>query len=132
MIVGTIAVLMYFFGSSGGMFGILMTKYAEEPIKIVIMDEERQEMALESLSILDDDIDLLNKQIVEGVEQFSSLVEDYNSTPEEFHNLFSETFAERKDQIDSLLKHRSNLLANIEHDEWEEIIDSAKSAAQEE
>ena len=132
MIIATVAAIMFLFGSSGGMFGTLTTKYAEKPIKNIIIDEGRREMALKSLSLLNDDIDEFNKQISDAEEQFSSLVKNYNSTPEDFNKLFSTTFAERQEQIDNIWKQRSDMLTNIKPEEWKKIIASAESAAQEE
>ena len=77
------------------------------------------------------DIEEFNKQISDAVEQFSSLVKNYKSTPEDFDTLFSSTFTKRQQQINKIWKHRSDMLTNIKPEEWKEIIAGVKSAAQE-
>ena len=133
MIIATVAAIMFFFGSSDTeLFGTLMTKYAEDPIKNTVLDEERREKALESLSVLNDDIDVLNKQIFDAVEQLNSLVKNYNSTPQEFDKLFSSTLTKRQENFNKLWDQRVIMLSHIQPEEWQTIISKAKKAAKEE
>jgi len=132
MIVATVAAILILFGSSdsNGLFGTLMIKYAEDPVKNTIADEARRELALKSLSVLKDDIDDFNKQNSEDIEQFSKLVKNYNSSPEDFNKLFSSMLAKRQEQVDKIWEDRGEMLNHIQPEEWQTIISSAKTEAQ--
>lgn len=130
MIIATVAAIMFFFGSSeNGFFGSLMTKFIEDPIKLTIEDEKRQEKALESLSLLNENIEEFNNQISDTVDKFRSLVSDYNSTPEEFDSLLSISFEKRERDLKNILELRKEMLSHITPDEWQKIYSQATSAA---
>ena len=131
MIIATVAALLIIFGgSAGGFFGQLMTKYAEDPIKNTITDEQRRELALEGLSLLNNDIENFNEQISDDIEQFGKLIKNYESTSEDFDNTFSSMLAKRQDILDKIWEHRSTMLVHIQPEEWKTIINSAKAEAQ--
>ena len=131
MIIATVAALLIIFGgSAGSFFGQLMTKYAEDPIKNTITDEQRRELALEGLSLLNNDIENFNEQISDDIEQFGKLIKNYESTSEDFDNTFSSMLAKRQDILDKILEHRSTMLVHIQPEEWKTIINSAKAEAQ--
>ena len=131
MIIATVTAILLIFGSSdNGFFGKFITEYVEDPIKNTIVDEERRKLALESLSLLKDDIEEFNKQNAEAIEQFKKMVKNYDSRPEDFNKMFSSMLSERQKQADLIWEHRSNLLIHIQAKEWKRIITSAKAAAQ--
>ncbi len=132
LIAATAAVLIFFGGSSGGFFGDLVTNYIEDPIEKTISDEPRRELALEELSLLQDDIEEFNELVTEDIEKFSELVKNYNSTPEEFDNTFSSMVTKRQEVLNKIWEDRSKMLTHISPDEWQTIVSSAKLKAEEE
>jgi len=132
MIIATVAAILLFFGASDsdGLFGTLMTKYAEDPIKNTILDEARRGLALEKLSVLKDDINEFNKQSAEDIEQFSKLIKNYESSPEDFNKLFSSMMTKRQEEVSKIWDARGAMLEHIQPEEWKTIISSAKTAAQ--
>ena len=132
LIAATAAVLIYFGVSSGGFFGELTLNFIEDPIEKTISDEQRRELALEELSLLQDDIEEFNELVTEDIEKFSELVKNYNSTPEEFDNTFSSMVTKRQEMLNKVWEDRSKMLSNISPDEWQTIVSIAKSKAEEE
>ncbi len=131
MIVATVAAVLFLFGGSGGgLFGELMTKFAEDPIKNTIVDEQRRELALKSLDVLKDDIEKLNELTTEDIEKFSKLVKNYESSVADFDNLFASILEEHKTQIEKIWVDRKAMLVHIQPEEWQTIIESAKAEAQ--
>ena len=131
MIAATIIAILLIFGGGGGLFGDLTTEYAKGPIKDTIADEDRRELALDGLDSLKDAIDDFNKNVSKDIKQFDELVKNYDSTPEEFDQMISGDFARRQQEIETIWKRRSAMLAHIQADEWQTIINSAKAKAEE-
>ena len=130
MIAATILAILILMGG-GGMFGELMADYVEDPIKATILEEDRRKLALDAHDELEDAIKEFNKQTSKDIKQLNELVENYESTPEAFNQLFTDAFARRKQEVEELWKQRSAMLAHIKHDEWQTIIKSAKVEAAE-
>ena len=126
MIAATILAIFLLMGD-GSMFGDLMSNYIEDPIKNTIVEEDRREMALDAHDDLEDAIKNFNKQVSEDIERFNELVENYESTPQEFDQLFTDAFARRGQEVEKIWKQRSAMLAHIQDDEWKSIISSAKA-----
>ena len=131
MIAAAIIGLFLIFGVGGGVFGELMTKYAEEPIKTTIVEEERREQALDELKSLKKTIKGLNKGVSKDIKAFQKLVEDYDSTPEDFDNMIASVFERREQEVNAIWEGRSALLTHIQPDEWPAIIGGAKAAMEE-
>ena len=131
MIAATVLAILIIFGGGGGLFGDLTTEYVEDPIKDTIADENRRELALDGLDLLEDAIEDFNKNISKDIEQFDELVKNYDSTPEAFDQMVSGGFARRQQEIENIWKRRSAMLAHINADEWQTIISSAKAEAEE-
>ena len=131
MIAAAIIGLLLIFGLGGGVFGELMTKYAEDPIKTTIVEEDRREQALDELKSLEKTIKGLNKGVSKDMKAFQKLVEDYDSTPEDFDNLFASVFQNREQEVNAIWEQRSALLTHIRADEWQTIISSAKAEMEE-
>jgi hypothetical protein len=125
-----LAVYFSFFGAGPDQLGQLMTHYVKDQIKIAIGDEGRRKLALKGLSVVDDDISDLNKQLSKDVEQVEKLIRNYNSKPEEFDQLFSSTLAKRQQQTDRLWDDRKAMLQHIQPDEWRAIMSGARAAAE--
>jgi hypothetical protein len=130
MIAATILAIFILFGG-GGLFGDLMSEYVEDPIEATIVEEDRREMALDQLDDLQDAIKDFNKAVSKDIKQFHELVEDYESKPEEFDQMFAGVFERRKREIDNFWQLRKGMLAHINADEWSTIIISAKAEAAE-
>ena len=130
MIAATVLAIIILMGGES-MFGNLMSNYIEDPIESTIVEEDRREMALDAYDDLQDAIKNLNEQASEDIQQLNELVENYESTPEEFDQLFTDAFARRGQEVDPIWKKRSALLAHIKADEWKTIISSAKAEAAE-
>jgi hypothetical protein len=131
MLIAIAAGIMLFFGaSSAGPFGELLSRYAEEAMKNTIVDEQRRDLALKQLSLMKARIEELNEQRDKALEQFSGLVKDYSSSPEDFDRLFSSVREQRQQQMEKIWERRSAMLGHIRPDEWKAIIDSAKAAIQ--
>ena len=130
MIAATILAILILMGG-GGMFGELMADYVEDPIEATILEEDRRELALDAHDELEDAIKEFNKQTSKDIKQLNELVENYESTPEAFNQLFTDAFARRKQEVEGLWKLRSAMLAHIKSDEWQAIINSAKAEAAE-
>jgi hypothetical protein len=113
------------------MFGELMSDYIEDPIEATIVEEERREMALDAHDDLEDAISEFNKQVLDDRDKLNELVENYESTPHEFDQLFVDAFARRRQEVEAIWKQRSAMLLHIKADEWETIIISAKAEAAE-
>ena len=128
MIAATILAILILMGG-GGMFGELMADYVEDPIKATILEEDRRELALDAHDELEDAIKEFNKQTSKDIKQLNELVENYESTPEAFNQLFADAFARRKQEVEELWKQRSAMLTHIKPDEWQAIINSAKAEA---
>ena len=127
MIAAAIIGLFLIFGLGGGVFGELMTKYAEDPIKTTIVEEDRREQALDELKSLEKAVKGLNKGVSKDVKAFRKLVEDYDSTPEDFDNMIASVFERREQEVDAIWEQRSALLTHIQPDEWQTIIAGAKA-----
>lgn len=132
LIAATAAILIYFGGSAGGFFGGLAMNFIEDPIENTITDEARRKDALEGLSLLKEDIENFNKYVSEDIDQFAKLVKNYNSTPEEFDSTFSSGVAKRQEALNKVWEDRSKMLTHITPEEWQTIMSSAKSKAEEE
>jgi hypothetical protein len=131
MIAATILAIFILFGGGGGLFGNLMSEYVEDPIEATIAEEDRREMALDQLDELQDAIKDFNKLVVKDIKQFHELVEDYDSKPEDFDQMFAGVFEKRKQEIEGFWELRKAMLAHIHADEWQTIISSAKAGAEE-
>ncbi len=129
LIAAAAAILLFFGGSSAGVFGELTSRYAEDPIKSAIVDEQRRDQALKQLSLLKDRIKEANEKNARAVNELSGLVKDYSSRPEDFDRLFASVIEQRQQQVEKIWEGRSALLSHIRPDEWKAIIDSAKAAA---
>jgi hypothetical protein len=123
-------IMLFFGGSSAGPFGELLSRYAEEAMKNTIVDEQRRDLALKQLSLLNDSIEELNEQQAKVLEQFNGLVKDYSSNPEDFNRLFSLSREQQQRQVQKIWEQRSVMLGHIRPDEWKVIIHSAKAALQ--
>jgi len=130
LIAAAAAILLFFGGSSTGLFGELLSRFAEDPIKKTILDEQRRDLALEHLSLLKDRIEEANEQAGKAVKELSGLVKDYSSNPEDFDRLLSSVVEQRQRQVEDIWQQRSAMLGHIRPEEWKAIIDSAKVAAQ--
>ena len=130
MIAATILAILILMGGDS-MFGDIMSNYIEDPIESTIAEKDRREMALNAHDDLKDAIKNINKQASEDIQQLNELVENYESTPEEFDQLFTDAFARRGQEVEPIWKRRSALLAHIKADEWKTIISSAKAEAAE-
>ena len=103
----------------------------EDPIKTTIVEKDRQEQALDELKSLKKAIKEFNKGVSKDIKQFHKLVENYDSKPEEFDNMFSNVLTKRQQELDKIWDKRSAMLKHIKADEWETIISSAKAKAEE-
>lgn len=130
MIAATIIVILIIFGGDGGPFGELMTKYVNDPIKTTIAEEGRRDMALDELDSLKDTIEDFNENVAKDIKQANKLVKNYDSTPEEFDQMFSNVFVKRKQEVGKIWQRRSAMLAHIKANEWQTIINSAKAKAE--
>lgn len=127
MLIAALLAFLVLFGGHGSSFGELMTKYAKDPIKTTIVDKDRRESALKGLSILEDDIAELNKQVSKDLKEFDKLIKDYDSKPEAFDVLFSSALAKREAETGKIWEHRNAMLKHIQPDEWQAIINSARA-----
>ena len=130
MIAATIIAILLIFGG-GGLFGDLTTEYVKDPIKDTIAEKDRRELALDGLDSLNDVIKDFNKNVLEDIERFDELVKNYDSTPEQFDQMASGSFVRRQQEIETIWKRRSAMLAHIQADEWQTIINNAKAKAEE-
>lgn len=131
MIAATILALLLIFGVGGGPFGELMTKYAKDPIKTTVVEEDRREQALKELKALKKAVKEFNKGVSKDIKQFHKLVENHDSTPEEFDQMFANVLAKRQQEVDKIWDRRSAMLTHINADEWQAIISSAKAKMEE-
>ncbi len=131
MIAATVLAILILMGSGTSMFGDLMSNYIKDPIKTTIVENDRREMALDAHGDLKKAIKSFNKQTSKDIEQLNEFVENYESTPAEFDRLFSDAFARRGQEVETIWKRRSAMLAHIKADEWPAIISSAKAEAAE-
>ena len=132
LIAATAAIIIFFGGSVSGFFGDLTMNFIEDPIEKTITDEERRELALNGLSLLQEDIENFNIFVGEEIEKFGELVKNYNSTPEEFDSTFSSGVAKRQEVLDKVWEDRSKMLSHISPEEWQTILSSAKLKSEEE
>lgn len=131
MIAATVLAILLIFGAGGGPFGEFTTSYLKDPIKTAIVDEDRRDQALDGLDDLKDGIKDFNKQVSKDIKQFDKLVKNYESTPEQFDQMFSSVFKKRKQEMETLWQRRSAMLKHIQPDEWQTIISNAKANAEE-
>ena len=129
MIAATILAIWILFGGGGGLFGDLTTRYMEDPMKDTIVEEARREQALDELDSLQDAIKDFNKNLSKDIKQFDKLVKNYDSTPEAFDQMVSDSFVRRQQEMDKIWKQRSEMLIHIKPDEWQAIISGAKAEA---
>lgn len=131
MIAATVLAILLLFGMGGGPFGEFTTSYLKEPIKTTIVDEDRRDQALDGLGDLKDGIKDFNKQVSKDIKQFHKLVKNYESTPEQFDQMFSSVLAKRKQEVEAIWQLRSAMLEHIQPDEWQTIISRARAKAEE-
>lgn len=127
MIAATVLAILLLFGVGGGPFGELMAKYTRDPIKETIVEEDRQKMALNELKSLKGAIKDFNKGVKKDIKRFHKLVEDYESTPDEFDQMIADVLASRKQEVATLWERRSAMLVHIDPDEWQAIVSSAQA-----
>ena len=127
MIAATILAILLIFGMGGGPFGELTSKYMKDPVKHSIFEEERRDMALDELKSLKKAINEFNKHVSKDIKQFDKLVKNYESTPEEFDQMLTDVFTKRKQEVETLWDRRSAMLTHIKPEEWQAIINSAKT-----
>ena len=127
MIAATILAILLIFGMGGGPFGELTSKYMKDPVKHSIVEEERRDMALDELKSLKKAINEFNKHVSKDIKQFDKLVKNYESTPEEFDQMLTDVFTKRKQEVETLWDRRSAMLTHIKPEEWQAIINSAKT-----
>lgn len=131
MIAATILAILIIFGGGGGIFGDLTSEYVKDPIKETIVEEGRQDMALDELDELKGSIEDFNKQVSKDIERLDKLVKNYESTPEEFDQLISSAFTRRQQEVEKIWNQRKAMLAHMQADEWTTIINSAKAKMKE-
>lgn len=130
MLVATFLVIMGLFGDPDYGFGALTTEQMSRQIKSVVVEDERRELALNNLTLIIGDIDDINERIAKDVKQLEVLVENYDSTPEDFDKLFSSMLNTRMLQIKKLIDDRQAMLQHITAEEWQVIIHNAKVAVE--
>lgn len=128
MLAATILAILVIFGVGGEDFGELMSRYAKDPIKETIVDEDRRKLALDGLDSLKGVIKNFNKGVSNDIEALDRLVEDYDSTPGEFDKMFARALDSRKLDVERLWRKRAAMLTHITADEWQTIISSATAA----
>ena len=118
MIAATILAIFLLMGGSS-MFGDIMSNYIEDPIEAIIAEEDRRELALDAHDDLEDAIKNFNKQVSEDMEKLNELVENYESTPQEFDQLFSTRtgYDSLDDRIAKSQEKKEPLLAVLRHPE---------------
>ena len=120
-----------FFGGAGdALFSDFMTPYVKDQVKIAIPDEERRELALKGLAVVNDDFKDLNEQVSKDLAQLKNLIKNYDSKPEDFDRLFSSVWAKRQQQTDKIWDDRKAMLQHIQADEWGAILNGARAAAE--
>jgi hypothetical protein len=132
MLAALLLALYLHFGSGNDMVGALMTQHVKEQVKKTIPDEERRKLALNGLSIVNDDIKELNAQASKDLGQMEKLIKDYDSKPEDFDRLFSSTLTKRYVLMDKIWDGRMAMLQHVKADEWQAIISGARAAAEKE
>jgi hypothetical protein len=134
MLIAAAAALIYLFGGSGsdGLFGVLMSKYAEDAIKNTIMVEERRELALEGLALFQNDINDFNKLFSDDIEEFTKLIKNYKSSSEDFEQSYTTMLKGRQEIFDRTWEDRKQMFTHITAEEWKKIYDIVKAAAKEE
>ena len=121
---------MVFAGPGGERFGEMMTQHVKDQIKITVADEDRRHSALQGLSLVNDDIGDMNKQLSKDVKALEKLIRNYDSRPEEFDRLFASVLARREQQIDKIWDDRRAMLQHIRTDEWQAIVSAARAEMQ--
>jgi hypothetical protein len=132
MLAALLLALYLHFSGGNDMVGALMTQHVKEQVKKTIPDEDRRKLALNGLSIVNDDIKELNKQVSKDLGQMEKLIKDYDSKPEDFDRLFSSTLTKRYALIDKIWDDRTAMLQHVRADEWQAIISGARAAAERE
>jgi septum formation topological specificity factor MinE len=69
-----LAVYLLFFNVGHDQLGTLTEYYVKDRMKVVIVDEGRRKLALQGLSVVNDDISDLNKQVSIGAEHLEKLI----------------------------------------------------------
>jgi hypothetical protein len=132
MLAALLLALYLHFGGGNDMVGTLMTQQVKEQVKNTIPDEARRKLALNRLSIVDDDIKELNEQMSKDLGRVEKLIKDYDSKPEDFDRLFSSTLTKRNVLIDKIWDDRKAMLQYVKADEWQAITSGARAAAEKE
>lgn len=130
MLIAIFLTIMSLFGASDNSFGELMTQYAEDQFKVAIVDEDRRKLALAGLTTLGDDLSDINKSVEKNSEQLQNLIKDYNSTADDFDQLFKSTLDLRRQQLEKLWQDRNAMLKHVTPEEWSSIIQGATAAAE--
>jgi len=130
MLAALLLTFYMYFGGGNDMVGTLMTQSVKEQVKHTIPDADRRKLALKSLSVVNDDIKELNKQVSKDLGQMEKLIKDYDSKPEDFDRLFTATLTKRNDLIDKIWDDHMAMLQHVTADEWQAIISGAKEAAE--
>jgi hypothetical protein len=124
--------VMLFYGSSGGanaQLGELTHRYMKAEVKAAIPDETRRELALKALSGLTDDIAEMNGRLQKDLAQFGKLVQDYDSRPDDFDQLFEARSVDHLRRVDRIWARRAAMLEHVRPEEWNIIIQGARAAA---
>ena len=127
-----LGLFLYFGGGNSDLVGTLMAQHVKEQVKKNIPDEERRKLALKALSVVNDDINELNKQLSKELGQMEKLIKDYDSKPEDFDRLFSSVLTKRQKMTDKIWDDRTAVLQHVQADEWQAIISSARAEMEKE
>jgi len=117
-----LGVMILFGGSGDTLFGQPWLDRGTTLVKGAVKDEARRKLALQADSLVRRDLKELNKHVEKTGKQFEKLVRNYQSTPEEFDDLFSSALATRKRHVNALLDDREAMLKHIRLDEWQIIV----------
>lgn len=117
MIIGTVTVLLLLFGGGGGAFSF--EKAFEPFIKDAVTDEVRYEQIIDLTKQADASLEEFQKEVhdVWSVE-LKKLVENYDSTPEDFRRFFVQAGQSRKAVQQEFLDIRFRAIGLMSEDEW--------------
>lgn len=113
-------------GSSDILLGEWLIKESPNQFKVVIQDKERSKQAMKVVNVMIKEAKKFNSEAGKDEKKLEKLVLDYNSTPEDFNQLFSSIQARREASSAKILEMFPDLKKSITREEWVKSFEDVK------
>jgi hypothetical protein len=130
MIIGTVTLIMLYFGGGGG--GFSFEKAFEPFVKDAVKDKSRYEQIVDLTKELDEDVKQFQTELSDvWVEELKKIVGDYDASEEQFRAFRSKADRSRTDLQQKFLDVRFKVVELMTEDEWNAMYGAIEEKANE-